>query len=170
MGMNNSGEIFFGVYFGEEDPRWPMDDDGISQPPEDDEEMDWEDWLAIQDGYVNPYDHPDVRDLSYDDFRAYLRDNKAFQELYDAWHEAKTNLVAICPVELIDVGDMEYGYSLYCLALTGSRFYNYGSPDPIPDNLFERASEERVAVAQQWCKAHGLNFDNPQWMLGASRG
>lgn len=195
MGASATGHIFYGVYFGEDDPRWPEGEYGREEPDgwDDDGTGDWESWLMAntQTDLVDPYDphlYPDgrpVRDsdtprmgstrLGYADREAkYEREVDEWEKANSNWikyrknyWDAKSKLVRSCPVALITIG--HYDYPRYALIVNGTEFTGDYGAEPIPEGHFALA-DRRIREAVTWCEDHGLPFENPAWLIGGSYG
>lgn len=183
MGASASGQLFFGAYFGEEDPRWPEGAYGRECPEDWDE--DWEYWLANQAGLASPWDDPVAetrpqkdysdRSLSYQErqdryeqaMAAWEAEHADWEASLEAYWEAKQRLVEDCPVEIFTVGHHDYGLKI--LALTGTRVR--GSFDgTVIDPDYLAIEQERIDAAEAWCKEHGVAWKDPSWLLTGSYG
>jgi hypothetical protein len=189
MGASVTGHIFFGVYFGEEDPRWPEGEYG-REAPEDWDDLDftdWENWLmaTCQTELGDPY-HPDIypaghpervyargetyRDLETrygDEVKAWETTNAEWVKYRRNYWKVKAELVKNCPVKLITIG--HYDYPLHVLIINGTEATGDYGCDPIPEGHFN-LSDEKIREAVLWCEDLDLPFENPTWLIGGSYG
>src|SRR6185437_5474941 len=187
MGISADGHLYFGVYYGEEDPRWPMGEYGRERPDEWDEEFDdWDQWLASLSGYANPYADPVVetmperdysdRSMTYQEREAkHERERAQWDEEHadwmakrDAYWMAKKRLLEECPLELHYVG--HYDYPMKILALTGTHLRGDFEGEEVTPEHLAKATPEKIAEAQQWCQEHGIAWEEPKWLLTGSMG
>lgn len=189
MGQSASADIFFGVSYGEDDPRWVRGEDGWAEPPDawdEDDDNDWEEWLIKLAGWTDPYDDPIVETMperapfspnrSYAEITAeheaaraqWDRDNQEWVDRRDAYWAAKKAAVDACPVKLERDG---YEYGSKYLIIPHSQFgvYDYGG-DKIPPDLFDRVTQEQIDAATAWCTEHDIDWSDPAWLLSASYG
>lgn len=188
MGVSSSGHLFYGVFYGEEDPRWPEGEYGREMPDDWDAGWDgWDDWLAARSGVENPWKDPIVDAMPervYDHSMTYKErqdkyetDRKAWEEAHpewiatkEAWNEARKRLVDECPVELIQVG--HYDNDQYALVLKGTHVLSGGYDADSVDlsKLIELVTTEKIEAAKAWCAKHDIQWDGIGWLLSSSLG
>ena len=188
MGRSACGHIYYGVSYGEDDPRWPEGEYGRERPDDWDDETDddWEGWIMKRAGWENPYSqekfppgYPERnyadRSLTYLEREAQWERAKAIWEAAnpewtkyreDYWAAAK-KLVDECPVEYIRMG---YEYGSHALAVRGTHLSHDWGGEAIPANHFALLTQHNVSMALLWCEENGIDFKDPQWILGGSYG
>lgn len=82
-----------------------------------------------------------------------------------AYFKTRRELEAACPVDIVlhCSGD----YPMYILAIRGYEYSaSRGSPEIIEmDKLI--VDDAKIQAAKEWCEAHGIEWQEPKWVLAS---
>lgn len=109
---------------------------------------------------------PDLLD-GYEDFDDLVRDEAGIPEWTenrpDGYFETVRQALAECPVTL--VMHCSYNYPMYILAINGTKKTAHrGYPQEITQEELS-VSAESIEKAKAWCAAHGIEWQEPKWLL-----
>lgn len=185
MGMSLDAEIMYGMvlFDGEEtitNVPWRKsgDDEGEWDEDEEKEEVDFEDWIAVQLG-LEPLDYSTYPERINDHRIPYMERYAKEREMQEAWGKAnntdayyakKRELLATVPVEE-DYGGTD-GFHSIVLRLKGLPKIQayYGPKEFDPDALaFTNEEMQRNRDARDFLARYGVEWA-PKWLLVPSYG
>lgn len=140
MGRSVYGIVTCGIDFGGELPEV------FQKYMEDSEEdyFDFEEFLCHEAGHFYSTD---------------LTDEKR-----GVWFKRREEIIETCPVEIVIHGWGDEPN--YILAVKGTKAQAYyGETKPI--NLKDAVSFQSLGLFSKWCNDHGINGNNPQWLLAS---
>jgi hypothetical protein len=144
MGVSTDAILAFGFDLGDAEDMSLAERFGAAERDEDEEDFDFDDWIARQAGAIYPAGHSGIDSPEY----------RAYSEKRDA-------AIAACPVEVIT--HCSYDYPMHFLALRGTERKAWrGHPvkveTPAPD-------ASRLAAMRAFCEQHGIEWQEPAWHI-----
>lgn len=78
----------------------------------------------------------------------------------DYWQRRKIAIKS-CPVELVT--HCSYNYPMYILAVRGTQLTaSRGYPEEV---ISLHVDQEKIDSAKNWCETHGIEWQEPKWLL-----
>lgn len=176
MGISSDGILCFGHDLGEDlEGLVPWCPEGTEDDEDEDEkEDDFDAWLVEVSGGSG-------KDEAWQRYEIWADENMpgaSYQESMPAWeaaepdgrdaldaaYERERELTASCPIEIIT--HCSYDYPMRIVAVRGTEIRAYrGSPKEIDWSALQALVDERLPAAVEFCKEHGIPFEDPTWIL-----
>lgn len=176
MSVSTDGILTFGVDLGEEPEGlpWQQTQTWDDDEHEDEEELGFDDWLYD----INGVSSKPLWDEYYEWERGWRTGNyahdsegvKVYEKLEPKWrkkldksYEDQRKVDNDCPIELITHCSGEYPMDIVAVKGTTTKAWG-GEPKEISG--FE-VDPKKLEAAAEFCRQHGIPFENPKWLLAS---
>ncbi len=82
---------------------------------------------------------------------------------YDDPYEERQALVRACPIDLVPHCSDDYPMHIIAIRDTETRARRGYAEVINPQSLV--ISEDKIAAARKWCEGHGIEWQEPKWLL-----